>query len=88
VTADGPTRVYALLRDALPVLLDFGGAAHVAGDRVRRVGATAAGMCELPVIGTVPLPEAVLVRPDGHVAWAGDGDAPGLRDAMHTWFGA
>lgn len=88
VTADGPTRVYALLRAARPVLLDFCGMVDVAGDRVKRIGVAAAGTCELPVIGTVPLPGAVLVRPDGHVAWAGDGDAPGLRDAMHIWFGA
>jgi 3-(3-hydroxy-phenyl)propionate hydroxylase len=88
VTADGPTRVYALLRDARPVLLDFAGTAGPAGDRVRPIGATFAGTCELPVIGTVRLPGAVLVRPDGHVAWAGDGAAHGLRDAMHTWFGA
>jgi 3-(3-hydroxy-phenyl)propionate hydroxylase len=88
VTADGPTRVYALLRDARPVLLDFAATAGPAGDRVRRIDATFAGTCELPVIGTVRLPGAVLVRPDGHVAWAGDGAAHGLRDAMHTWFGA
>jgi 3-(3-hydroxy-phenyl)propionate hydroxylase len=88
VTADGPSRVYALLRDARPVLLDFGGAADLAAGRVKRVGARSADMCELPCVGTVPLPRAVLIRPDGYVAWAGDGDAQGLRDAMHTWFGA
>ena len=86
VTADGPTRVYALLHEARPVLLNF--AANYADDRVRRVEATCDGVCELPVVGPVPLPSAVLVRPDGHVAWAGDGGAEGLNAACAAWFGA
>jgi 3-(3-hydroxy-phenyl)propionate hydroxylase len=86
VTAAGPTRVYALLHEARPVLLNF--AATYADDRVQRVAATAEGACELPVVGAVPLPAAVLVRPDGHVAWAGDGGAEGLRAAVAAWFGA
>jgi 3-(3-hydroxy-phenyl)propionate hydroxylase len=86
VTADGPARVYSLLHDARPVLLDFG--AHRAGDRVKRIGATYDGVCELPVIGPVPLPAAVLIRPDGYVAWAGDGGEPGLHAALLTSFGA
>jgi 3-(3-hydroxy-phenyl)propionate hydroxylase len=88
VTADGPTRVYALLRGARPVLLDFGMRAAVGGGRVERVEATYDGVCELPVVGTVPLPAAVLVRPDGYVAWAGDGGTDGLRAACAAWFGA
>jgi 3-(3-hydroxy-phenyl)propionate hydroxylase len=86
VTADGPARVYSLLHDARPGLLDFG--AHRAGDRVKRIGATYDGVCELPVIGPVPLPAAVLIRPDGYVAWAGDGGEPGLHAALLTSFGA
>ncbi|SDD74242.1 3-(3-hydroxy-phenyl)propionate hydroxylase [Massilia sp. PDC64] len=86
VTAAGPTRVYALLHEARPVLLNF--AATYAADRVQRVDATTDGVCELPVVGAVPLPAAVLVRPDGHVAWAGDGGAEGLRAAVAAWFGA
>jgi 3-(3-hydroxy-phenyl)propionate hydroxylase len=86
VTAGGPTRVYALLHDARPVLLNF--AATYADDRVKRVDAAFDGVCELPVVGQVPLPPAVLVRPDGHVAWAGDGGAEGLRAACAAWFGA
>ncbi len=86
VTADGPTRVYALLHEARPVLLNF--AANYADDRVRRVEATCDGVCELPVVGPVSLPSAVLVRPDGHVAWAGDGGAEGLNAACAAWFGA
>ena len=72
--------------DRMPVLLNF--AANHADDRVRRVDATFHGVCELPVVGVVPLPSAVLVRPDGYVAWAGDGGADGLRAACADWFGA
>jgi 3-(3-hydroxy-phenyl)propionate hydroxylase len=86
VTAAGPTRVYALLHAARPVLLNF--ATTYADDRVKRIDATIDGVCELPVVGQVPLPPAVLVRPDGHAAWTGDGGAEGLRAACDTWFGA
>jgi 3-(3-hydroxy-phenyl)propionate hydroxylase len=86
VTADGPTRVYALLHEARPVLLDFTG--NHAGDRVKRVDATFDGVCELPVVGAVPLPAAVLVRPDGYVAWAGEGGTAGLAAALQRWCGA
>lgn len=91
-TDEGPVRVFALLHDARPLLLDLGdlGVLDVAvpwADRVRIVAARHAEEWELPVIGTVPAPAAVLVRPDGHVAWVGDGTALGLRDALQTWFG-
>jgi 3-(3-hydroxy-phenyl)propionate hydroxylase len=89
VTAAGPTRVYALLHDARPALLDLGMRVAIdAGGRVKRVDATSDGVCELPVAGAVPMPDAVLVRPDGYVAWAGDGGVQGLRDALRRWFGA
>ena len=89
VTAAGPTRVYTLLRDARPVLLVFGTPnAADPGGRVKRVEATFDGVCDLPVVGAAPLPAAVLVRPDGHVAWAGEGGAAGLRAACAAWFGA
>ncbi len=91
VTADGPLRIFTLLHDARPVLLNLGQSAEFdvtpwAG-RVQRVDATSAGAWELPVIGEVTAPPAVLIRPDGHVAWVGDLDDPGLSDAMTTWFG-
>ena len=89
VTDAGPTRVYTLLHDARPVLLDVGGVGplHTEGwdDRLKRVTATCDAECELPVIGAVTLPPAVLIRPDGHVAWTGDGD--GLADALAMWCG-
>jgi 3-(3-hydroxy-phenyl)propionate hydroxylase len=91
VTADGPQRLFTLLHDARPVLLDLGGSggADVAGwaDRVRAVRATYDGPWVLPSIGGVPAPAAVLIRPDGHVAWVGDGTDDGLAGALTTWFG-
>ena len=91
VTAHGPARVFALLHEARPVLFDFGepGGLDVApwADRVRLVDAEPVDGWELPVIGAVPAPTAVLVRPDGHVAWVGGGTDEGLTDALTTWFG-
>jgi 3-(3-hydroxy-phenyl)propionate hydroxylase len=91
-TDDGPTRVFALLHDARPVLLSFGAPAGFDlapwADRVRWVIATHEGAWELPVLGEVPAPSAVLIRPDGHVAWAGDLTDPELPLALTTWFGA
>ena len=91
VTESGPRRVFTLLHDARPVLLNLGepGALDIApwADRVQRVDARYAGAWELPVLGAVAAPTAVLIRPDGHVAWVGDGTDQGLRDALTTWFG-
>ncbi len=91
VTADRSRRVFTLLHDARPVVINFGapGALDIASwsDRVRLVDATYAGTWELPVLGAVPAPSAVLVRPDGHVAWVGDGTQTGLTDALTKWFG-
>jgi 3-(3-hydroxy-phenyl)propionate hydroxylase len=91
VTERGPQRVFTLLHAARPVLLNLGepGAFDITpwADRVRLVDARYAGVWELPVLGVVPAPSSVLIRPDGHVAWAGDGTEHGLRDALTTWFG-
>ncbi len=91
VTEGGTRRVFTLLHDARPVLLNLGepGALDIAPwtDRVQRVDARYAGPWELPVLGAVAAPTAVLIRPDGHVAWVGDGTDQGLRDALTTWFG-
>jgi hypothetical protein len=56
-------------------------------DRVRLIDAKYAGAWELPVLGAVPAPSAVLIRPDGYVAWVGDGTYEGLPEALTTWFG-
>jgi 3-(3-hydroxy-phenyl)propionate hydroxylase len=91
-TADGPTRVFTLLHDARPVLLNLGepGGFDISpwANRVRFVDAKHAGVWELPVLGEVAAPPAVLIRPDGHVAWAGDLTDPDLPQALATWFGA
>ena len=88
-TADGPTRLFTLLHDARPVLLDLGGSGDGArwAQRVRWVRATHEGALELPVLGEVPVPAAVLVRPDGYVAWAGGLTDPELPRALDTWCG-
>jgi 2-polyprenyl-6-methoxyphenol hydroxylase-like FAD-dependent oxidoreductase len=91
VTADGPLRVFTLLHDARPVLLNLGelGAFDITpwADRVQLVEAKYVGSWELPAIGAVPAPTAVLIRPDGYVAWVGDLGQLGLADALTTWFG-
>jgi 2-polyprenyl-6-methoxyphenol hydroxylase-like FAD-dependent oxidoreductase len=92
VSADGPPRVFALLHDARPVLLNLGqpGGFDITpwASRVLQIDAVGVGMWELPVLGEVTAPTAVLIRPDGHVAWVGDLTDPGLSDALTTWFGA
>ena len=89
--ANGPLRVFTLLHDARPVLLNFGepGDFDVTkwADRVRRVDAKYVGTWELPALGPVTAPTGVLVRPDGYVAWVGDRTELGLADALTTWFG-
>ena len=90
-TPDGSTRVFSLLHEARPVLLDLGEESGLDvgpwADRVRLVRAHHQGVWELPVVGAVDAPAAVLIRPDGHVAWVGDHTATGLHDAVATWFG-
>jgi hypothetical protein len=91
-TADGPLQVFTALHDARPVLLNLGepGNLDIApwADRVQLIDAEYAGEWELPVFGAVPAPAAVLIRPDGYVAWVGDGTDQGLSEALTTWFGA
>jgi 3-(3-hydroxy-phenyl)propionate hydroxylase len=92
VIADGTVRVFELLHDAKPVLLNVDD--RVSLDitqwvpRVRPMDAHYAGPWDLPVVGAIPAPTAVLIRPDGHVAWVGEGTDAGLRDALTTWFGS
>ena len=91
VIDDGPQRVFALLHDARGVLLDFrepGGFDIAAwAGRVKRVDARYEGTWELPALGPVSAPAAVLIRPDGYVAWVGETHDPALDDALTTWFG-
>src|ERR671914_1378706 len=91
VTANGPLRVFTLLHDARPVLLNLGepGGFDITpwGDRVQLIDAEYGGTWELPALGAVTAPTAVLIRPDGYVAWVGDPTEPGLADALITWLG-
>lgn len=88
ITADGPVRAFALLHDARPVLLNLGapGALDISGwaDRVKLIDAKCVGAWELPAVGAVAAPDAVLIRPDGYVAWVGERP---LADALTSWFG-
>ncbi|WP_433236406.1 FAD-dependent monooxygenase [Streptosporangium sp. CA-135522] len=97
-TSAGDARLFSLLHAARPVLLDLGGdpglpeAIRGWADRVDLVEARCHdNRWAIPVIGEVPAPAALLIRPDGHVAWtapAGAGaDAVSLRTALTTWFG-
>jgi 2-polyprenyl-6-methoxyphenol hydroxylase-like FAD-dependent oxidoreductase len=91
VTADGPRRLFELLHRARPLLLNLDGqgfdVARPWAERVQPVDASTDGPWELPVLGAVGAPAAVLVRPDGYVAWVGDGTDAGLTEALTTWFG-
>ena len=91
VTADGPLRVFTLLHGARPVLLNLGepGRFDITGwaDRVQLTDAKYTGPWELPVLGEVTAPAAVLIRPDGHVAWVGEGTDLGLPGTLTAWFG-
>lgn len=90
MTVDGPIRMFDRLHDARPVLINFSGTDLDTvpwEGRVRRVDAKPSGRIELPVRGEVAAPDAVVIRPDGYVAWAGDLPDPALWDALTTWFG-
>jgi 2-polyprenyl-6-methoxyphenol hydroxylase-like FAD-dependent oxidoreductase len=91
VTTGGPLRVFTLLHDARPVLLNLGepGGFDITPwvDRVQMIDAKYAGPWELPVLGAVTAPTAPLIRPDGYVGWVGDLADPGLPDALTSWFG-
>jgi 2-polyprenyl-6-methoxyphenol hydroxylase-like FAD-dependent oxidoreductase len=91
VSAEGPLRVFELLHDAKPVLLNLGepGGVDITpwADRVQLIDAEYDGQWELPVLGAVSPHAAVLIRPDGYVAWVGDQTQLGLAEALSTWFG-
>jgi 3-(3-hydroxy-phenyl)propionate hydroxylase len=91
-TDNGPLRFFTLLHEARPVLLNLGARGTIDitpwADRVRLIDARCAGRWELPVLGAVTAPDAVLIRPDGYVAWVGDATRQAeLTGALTTWFG-
>lgn len=91
VTSDGPMRIFTLLHNARPVLLNLGapGSFDITpwSDRIKLVHAKYDGPWQLPALGSVSAPTTVLIRPDGYEAWVGDGTQDGLHEAMNTWFG-
>ena len=91
VTTNGPLRAFTLLHDAQPVLLNLserrGFDITPWADRIQLIDAQYVGKWELPVLGAVTAPSAVLIRPDGYVAWVGDVTQQGLADALTTWLG-
>ena len=91
ITANGPLRVFGLLHDARPVLLRLGMADDFDvgpwAERIKVIDARYDGTWELPVLGQVAAPGAVLIRPDGYVAWVGDHGQQGLSEALEKWFG-
>jgi 3-(3-hydroxy-phenyl)propionate hydroxylase len=92
VSANGPRRAFSFLHKAQPVLLNLGAPCIIDiapwSDRVQYVDAKYAGKWELPVLGEVVAPAAVLIRPDGYVAWVGDRTPQGSTEALTIWFGA
>jgi 3-(3-hydroxy-phenyl)propionate hydroxylase len=90
VTNDGPRRVHGLLHEGRAVLLELGGASLAqvpSPDRIRCLQARCDGPWALPALGTVTAPSGVLIRPDGYVAWVGEGDSRGLSAALSRWCG-
>ncbi len=92
VTPNGMTRIYEHLHHAQPLLVDLDPAAELDitpwQDQIQHIHATRTGPWELPVLGKVAPPSALLIRPDGYVAWAGLNTDDGLRAALTKWFGA
>ncbi|WP_166973481.1 FAD-dependent monooxygenase [Brevibacterium atlanticum] len=91
-TSKGILRTYTLLHGGRPVLLNLGAPRDIDitdwGDRVDRVDARYYGGWDLPMVGEVSEPTAVLIRPDGYVAWVGDSGSEGLNEAIRFWFGS
>ena len=91
ITTGNQLRVFTLLHEARPVLLNLGEPGSLdytpLPERVRLIDARHEGPWELPLLGEVTAPEAVLIRPDGYVAWVGDRAKHGLAEALGTWFG-
>jgi 2-polyprenyl-6-methoxyphenol hydroxylase-like FAD-dependent oxidoreductase len=92
VAGGGQVRVFELLHNARAVLLNLGEPGHFditpRPNRVQLIDAEYSGLWELPVLGAVAAPPAVLIRPDGYVVWVGGGTDPGLPEALTAWFGS
>ena len=96
VSPSGAKRVFELLNAAHPVLLDLstgGASSNVLASWADRIDVVAARSLSeswpVPGDGSVPVPSAVLIRPDGYVAWVDDGihDVGALQEILTKWFG-
>jgi len=91
IIGEGTQRVFTRLHKGRPALVNLGepGSFDIAPwmDRVALIEAKYNGPWELPALGAIRAPTAVLIRPDGYVAWAGDRAQAGLTDALTRWFG-
>ena len=85
----GATSVAELMHGARPILLDLADRSDLraaAGDWQHRVDVHTATADDRPA-------DALLIRPDAHIAWAAtigepaDTAAAGLREALGGWFG-
>lgn len=89
-TPHGPIRLFALLHDARGILLSFDPDIRLDASqwahRVTTIRAHHTDAWTLPNLGKIDCPSAVLIRPDGHVAWVGDKRATGLQEALNMWF--
>ena len=80
VVSSAETHLAALLHPGRPVLLDLAGTFAAWSPSVEVVAASSPSVSDI---------DALLLRPDGHVAWvgaAGSGDE-GLAEAVHRWIG-
>jgi 2-polyprenyl-6-methoxyphenol hydroxylase-like FAD-dependent oxidoreductase len=86
----GPTRLYTLLHQAQGIVLNFGQPwefdTTAWSRRVTALDAQYSAGWQLPIFGEITAPTAVLVRPDGYVAWVGNGTTAGLEEALNKWF--
>ena len=91
-TSDGSIRMFSLLQKAEPIFLMLDETDHFDisswAKHIQAVKAKCVGTLTLPILGKVTVPAAVLIRPDGYVAWAGDSTDPKLYEACEMWFGA
>jgi 3-(3-hydroxy-phenyl)propionate hydroxylase len=87
-TSEGPTTIFTLLHEARPILLNLGKPATInpadLPARTRLIDARSDSPWTLPALGEVTAPTALLIRPDGHVAWVDDYDDASPVESLAT----